>query len=68
MCAIRILLEREVVSKTRVENTGEAVPYISEVETQVLGVLRKNSEDKEKVKEILEKYAARHSAEAGPGP
>ncbi len=56
------------MSKTRVENTGEAVPYISEVETQVLGVLRKNSEDKEKVKEILEKYAARHSAEAGPGP
>ncbi len=56
------------MSKIRTENVDEAVPYISEVEAQVLGVLRRNSEDKEKVKEILEKYAARHSAEAGSGP
>jgi len=55
------------VFKTRSENKGEAVPYVSEFETQVLGVLRKNSEDKEKVKELLEKYAARYSAEAGSG-
>lgn len=56
------------MSKNPTENAGEMVPYISEVEAQVLGVLRRNAEDKEKVKEILEKYAARHSAEAVSGP
>lgn len=61
-------MERGVVSKNPTENAGEMVPYISEVEAQVLGVLRRNAEDKEKVKEILEKYAARHSAEAVSGP
>jgi hypothetical protein len=60
-------LERKIVFKTRSENKGEAIPYVSEFEAQVLGVLRKNSEDKEKVKELLEKYAARYSAEAGSG-
>lgn len=56
------------MSKTRVETSGELVPYIAEVEAQVLRALRKTPEDKQKVKEILEKYAARHSAEAGSGP
>ncbi len=55
------------MSKTRAEKAGEAIPYVSEFETQILGILRKNSEDKEKVKEILEKYATRYSAEAGSG-
>jgi hypothetical protein len=55
------------VSKTHAEKAGEVIPYVSEVETQVLGILRKNSEDKEKVKELLEKYATRYSTEAGSG-
>ena len=55
------------MSKNRAENAGEVIPYISEVETQVLSILRKNSEDKEKVKEILEKYSTRYSTEAGSG-
>lgn len=53
--------------KTRSENMGEAVPYVSEFEAQVLTILRKDAENKEKVKEILEKYATRYSAEAGSG-
>jgi hypothetical protein len=62
-----ILPERKTVSKTRAENTGEAIPYVSEFETKVLSILRKDAEDKEKVKELLEKYATRYSAEAGSG-
>jgi hypothetical protein len=62
-----ILLERKIVSKNRSENTGAAIPYMSEFETQVLNILRKDAEDKEKVKELLEKYATRYSAEAGSG-
>jgi hypothetical protein len=62
-----ILLVRKMVSKTRAENTGEAIPYVSEFETQVLSILRKDAEDKEKVKELLEKYATRYSTEAGSG-
>jgi len=55
------------VSKTRSENVDEAIPYVSEFEAQVLSILRKDAENKEKVKEILEKYATRYSAEAGSG-
>ncbi|MBS7657341.1 hypothetical protein KEJ33_05405 [Candidatus Bathyarchaeota archaeon] len=51
------------MSQTLSENTSEEVPYIEEFESQVIGILRKNAENKEKIKEILEKYAARYSAE-----
>ncbi len=51
------------MSKTGFENTSEEVPYINEFEPQAIGILRKNAENREKVKELLEKYAARYSAE-----
>ena len=55
------------MSKPRSENTGETIPYVPEFEAQVLSILKKDAENKEKVKEILEKYATRYSAEAGSG-
>ena len=55
------------MSKTRSENMGETIPHVSEFEAQVLSILKKDVENKEKVKEILEKYATRYSAEAGSG-
>ncbi|MBS7615104.1 hypothetical protein KEJ18_05170 [Candidatus Bathyarchaeota archaeon] len=51
------------MSQTRSENTSEEVPYIEKFEPQAIGILRKNAENKEKVKELLEKYAERYSAE-----
>ncbi len=53
------------MSKSSSNVMNETIPYVSELEAQVLGILRKNAENKEKVKEILEKYATRYSTEFG---
>jgi len=49
-------------------NTGNAgsvnkVPYIKELERVALKLLRKNPNDKEGLKEILENYATRYARE-----
>ena len=49
-------------------NIGDAVsvpqvPYIKELENVALKILKKNPNDKEKLKEILENYATRYARE-----
>jgi len=39
------------------------VPYIKELERVALSLLRKNPNNKEKLKEILEDYASRYARE-----
>jgi len=39
------------------------VPYIRELERVALNLLRKNPNDKKKLKEILEDYASRYARE-----
>ncbi|MEM2145599.1 MAG: hypothetical protein QW279_09575 [Candidatus Jordarchaeaceae archaeon] len=51
------------MSKPSSNTLDEAIPYVSELESQILRILRKNPENKEKVKEILEKYATKYSTE-----
>ena len=53
-------------------NTGNAdsstqIPYIKELERAVLRIIRKNQNDKERLKEILEDYASRYAKEYNIG-
>ncbi len=50
---------------SNIENAGSLhqIPYIKELERVALSILRKNPNDKEKLKEILEDYARRYAEE-----
>jgi len=50
---------------SNIRNAGSLrqVPYIKELERVALNLLKRNLNDKEKLKEILEEYAARYAKE-----
>jgi len=49
------------MSNPRNEVSSHQIPYIKELEHIALNILRENPESKEKIKEILEKYASRYA-------
>jgi len=48
---------------TRDADSPHAIPYIKEVEYAALNLLKKNPNNKEELKEILENYASRYARE-----
>jgi len=51
------------MSNIRDRDSSHAIPYIKELERIALNLLRKNPNNKEKLKEILEDYASRYARE-----
>jgi len=47
----------------RNEGSFRQVPYVKELERVALNLLRKNPNNKEKLKEILDEYASRYARE-----
>jgi hypothetical protein len=53
--------------KTENSNSGKTVPFIFEFERQALIILRDGVSIEEKLKELLEEYAARYAAQSTIG-
>ena len=58
---------RKQVSETRDSSSGYATPYILEFEGLALSVLEHDGDNREKLKELLEEYAARYAKESSAG-
>ncbi len=50
--------------KTEDNALGRIDPFILEFERQALGILKDDGESKEKLKEVLEEYAARYAGQS----
>lgn len=55
------------VQKTVESSIGQIDPYILEFERQALSILEDDSKSKEKLREMLEEYAARHARQSTSG-
>lgn len=51
------------MQKTGVKQSAMTVPYLKEFESQALAVLKEKSADKQKLKELLKRYATRYAKE-----
>ena len=64
--SLRFLGSRENVEYWNADSSTQ-IPYIKELERAVLRIIRKNQNDKERLKEILEDYASRYAKEYNIG-